>query len=104
MLGRIQKLAIAVLAPKYDVPDNQQRPAVAKRFQSKIDRAVRLIARTLHECSIPYLHNAALPIICYSRSAEQAGNMIEGAITMCRNIKTLFNFGPPAKDQEVRDA
>ncbi len=23
---------------------------------------------------------------------------------MCRNIKTLFNFDPPASDQEVRDA
>ncbi|MCL1635806.1 DUF2277 domain-containing protein [Luteimonas sp. SX5] len=23
---------------------------------------------------------------------------------MCRNIKTLFNFEPPASDQEVRDA
>jgi hypothetical protein len=24
--------------------------------------------------------------------------------TMCRNIKTLFNFEPPATDNEVRDA
>ena len=23
---------------------------------------------------------------------------------MCRNIKTLFNFDPPASDEEVRDA
>jgi hypothetical protein len=23
---------------------------------------------------------------------------------MCRNIKTLFNFDPPASDREVRDA
>ncbi|TIR45912.1 MAG: DUF2277 domain-containing protein, partial [Mesorhizobium sp.] len=23
---------------------------------------------------------------------------------MCRNIKTLFNFDPPATDDEVRDA
>ncbi len=23
---------------------------------------------------------------------------------MCRNIKTLFNFAPPATDQEIRDA
>ncbi|HEY7285679.1 MAG TPA: DUF2277 domain-containing protein [Vicinamibacterales bacterium] len=23
---------------------------------------------------------------------------------MCRNIKTLFNFNPPATDQEIRDA
>jgi hypothetical protein len=23
---------------------------------------------------------------------------------MCRNIRTLFNFAPPATDQEVRDA
>ena len=23
---------------------------------------------------------------------------------MCRNIKTLFNFAPPATEQEVRDA
>ncbi len=24
--------------------------------------------------------------------------------TMCRNIKTLFNFAPPATDEEIRDA
>jgi len=23
---------------------------------------------------------------------------------MCRNIHTLFNFGPPATDEEIRDA
>ncbi|UUZ90091.1 DUF2277 domain-containing protein [Paenibacillus sp. P25] len=23
---------------------------------------------------------------------------------MCRNIKTLFNFDPPATDQEIQDA
>lgn len=23
---------------------------------------------------------------------------------MCRNIKTLFNFNPPATDEEIRDA
>ena len=23
---------------------------------------------------------------------------------MCRNIKTLFNFDPPASDEEIRDA
>ncbi|MGO8557703.1 DUF2277 family protein, partial [Rhizobium ruizarguesonis] len=23
---------------------------------------------------------------------------------MCRNIKTLFNFDPPATDQEIHDA
>src|SRR6202008_4400361 len=27
-----------------------------------------------------------------------------GEIAMCRNIKTLFNFEPPATEQEVRDA
>ena len=25
-------------------------------------------------------------------------------ITMCRNIKTLFNFDPPATELEIRDA
>jgi hypothetical protein len=25
-------------------------------------------------------------------------------IAMCRNIKTLFNFDPPATDREIRDA
>src|SRR5260370_15898518 len=24
--------------------------------------------------------------------------------SMCRNIKTLFNFDPPASDEEIRDA
>jgi hypothetical protein len=27
-----------------------------------------------------------------------------GGCRMCRNIKTLFNFEPPATDAEVRDA
>ena len=27
-----------------------------------------------------------------------------GAITMCRNIKTLFNFDPPATDEEIHAA
>jgi hypothetical protein len=27
-----------------------------------------------------------------------------GATIMCRNIKALFNFDPPATDEEVRDA
>lgn len=30
--------------------------------------------------------------------------MFEGANAMCRNIKTLFNFEPPATDDEIRDA
>jgi hypothetical protein len=25
-------------------------------------------------------------------------------LTMCRNIKTLFNFDPPATNEEIRDA
>jgi len=25
-------------------------------------------------------------------------------VAMCRNIKTLFNFEPPATEQEIRDA
>jgi hypothetical protein len=25
-------------------------------------------------------------------------------MSMCRNIKTLFNFDPPVTDQEIRDA
>lgn len=28
----------------------------------------------------------------------------EYGVTMCRNIKTLFNFEPPATDQEIRAA
>jgi hypothetical protein len=27
-----------------------------------------------------------------------------GAIAMCRNIRTLFNFEPPATEVEIRDA
>jgi hypothetical protein len=27
-----------------------------------------------------------------------------GSTTMCRNIKTLFNFEPPASELEIRDA
>src|SRR5262245_29027727 len=29
---------------------------------------------------------------------------IEKQVLMCRNIKTLFNFDPPATDEEIRDA
>ncbi len=27
-----------------------------------------------------------------------------GRVSMCRNIKTLFNFAPPATELEIRDA
>jgi hypothetical protein len=30
--------------------------------------------------------------------------MTENRRTMCRNIKTLFNFEPPVTDDEIRDA
>jgi hypothetical protein len=29
---------------------------------------------------------------------------MEVAVAMCRNIKTLFNFEPPATELEIRDA
>jgi hypothetical protein len=28
----------------------------------------------------------------------------EGSLPMCRNIRTLFNFDPPATDEEIRAA
>jgi hypothetical protein len=28
----------------------------------------------------------------------------KGGITMCRNIKVLFNFDPPATDEEIENA
>jgi hypothetical protein len=31
-------------------------------------------------------------------------NLVTGASTMCRNIKTLFNFEPPATEREIREA
>lgn len=30
--------------------------------------------------------------------------MTSGGIAMCRNIRTLFNFEPPATEEEIRDA
>lgn len=39
-------------------------------------------------------------VIGYSQ-AEVAGRGVAG---MCRNIKTLFNFEPPATDEEIRAA
>lgn len=42
-------------------------------------------------------------VFCYAGS--RAGSRIRGANrvgNMCRNIKTLFNFDPPATDDEVR--
>ena len=32
------------------------------------------------------------------------GDRMQGASVMCRNIKTLFNFEPPATELEIRDA
>jgi hypothetical protein len=29
---------------------------------------------------------------------------VSGSAAMCRNIKTLFNFAPPATELEIRDA
>ena len=31
-------------------------------------------------------------------------SILAGAATMCRSIKTLFNFDPPATDEEIRAA
>jgi len=38
------------------------------------------------------------------RAAVRVSGPDPGENTMCRNIKTLFNFDPPATDDEVRDA
>jgi hypothetical protein len=35
---------------------------------------------------------------------QRRPNILTQATNMCRNIKTLFNFSPPATDQEIRDA
>lgn len=39
-------------------------------------------------------------------ASANAGESINsrGSKAMCRNIKTLFNFDPPATDEEIRDA
>jgi hypothetical protein len=43
-----------------------------------------------------------------TRGERAAGSLmylhIRGRNAMCRNIKTLFNFEPPATDDEIRDA
>ena len=52
---------------------------------------------------------------CHSRSSNRSAagrwrrrrlttSNIHGEPTMCRNIKTLFNFDPPATDEEIRAA
>ena len=45
--------------------------------------------------------NSAVPGGHRYSQAEVAGRGIAG---MCRNIKTLFNFEPPATDEEIRAA
>ncbi len=37
-------------------------------------------------------------------AGEGRGDQWKGGIAMCRNIKTLFNFVPPATEREIRDA
>jgi hypothetical protein len=36
--------------------------------------------------------------------ARLLGRLLSSAIAMCRSIKTLFNFEPPATDDEIRAA
>ena len=39
-----------------------------------------------------------------SRRASRAGSARRYATGMCRNIRTLYNFDPPASDEEIRAA
>src|SRR5207249_8868248 len=40
-----------------------------------------------------------------SKCAARLARLVhKGASSMCRNIKTLFNFEPPATDEEIRAA
>ena len=38
------------------------------------------------------------------RKANNVTNPVYGNFDMCRNIKTLFNFDPPATEEEIRAA
>jgi hypothetical protein len=38
------------------------------------------------------------------RASGAAGRKLRKTTSMCRNIKTLFNFAPPATDAEIRAA
>jgi hypothetical protein len=35
---------------------------------------------------------------------ERKTQLLRGSKSMCRNIRTLANFEPPASDEEIRDA
>ena len=35
---------------------------------------------------------------------ELGRRLISNGVSMCRNIRTLFNFEPPATELEIRDA
>src|SRR5262245_37448520 len=41
------------------------------------------------------------PCFCHHGSSEPAQSMIGRNPAMCRNIRTLFNFEPPATEEEI---
>src|SRR4029077_16317290 len=43
-------------------------------------------------------------VVRVNRSCRSAKRGFGQGTTMCRNIKTLFNFAPPVTDEEVRAA
>src|SRR5258706_9219472 len=52
-------------------------------------------------CRLPSSNRSAAVTSHWKRPTT---SNIHGESTMCRNIKTLFNFDPPATDEEIRAA
>jgi hypothetical protein len=42
--------------------------------------------------------------VVHSKRVLQLGSLVWRSSFMCRNIKTLFNFAPPATDEEIKAA
>src|SRR5688572_28086786 len=45
---------------------------------------------------------AGLPLVCFRTSLLGTGQDTVYGVRMCRNIKTLFNFAPPATEEEIQ--
>jgi hypothetical protein len=65
-----------------------------------------LLASCFHLLASPFLLASGFWLVFQSGFwlVFQSGFWLNLGGPMCRNIRTLFNFDPPATDEEVRDA
>src|SRR5207248_911217 len=97
--------AVLRTGPDLRLPPGAARGGVARLHPSDADRrrmAVRLGgARSGQTCDAWALSGAAGPRR-RRRSPGATSQLIRRHHGMCRNIKTLHNFEPPAMDDEIR--